>query len=197
MRPHTLVFAPILAVALLAGSTMGGQAQEPSCYLSRGTLEAAAERPSPLGETLITFGDQSGKVCYGSPGAKGRTVMGELVPFGEPWRLGANEATALHLPFPATVGGIQLEAGSYSLFAIPGETEWEFVLNGAVERGGIPIDDEIRASDVGSFTRPVTAADEMVERLTFRWDSHGADMGHLVISWEHTEVEIPIMKRGM
>jgi len=49
--------------------------------------------------------------------------MGDLVPYGEPWRAGANEATAIHLTAPARVGGVALEAGSYSLYTVPNESE--------------------------------------------------------------------------
>lgn len=170
--------------------------QETSCFLARGTLEEAAERASPLGQTSFAVGGQTGTVCYGRPSAKGRAIMGDLVPFGAPWRLGANEATALHLPFAAEVGGVALEAGSYSLYAIPGSEEWELVLNQNAERWGVPINDEVRGADLGSFTRPAEATDEMVEQLTIGWDSHGEDMGHLVVEWENTKVEIPVHGSG-
>jgi hypothetical protein len=187
--------AGALALTLLGVATASVQAQE--CYLARGDMEAAAQRPSPLGETAITLGGEEAKVCYGRPSAKGRVVMGELVPFGEPWRMGANEATALYLPFAAVVGGVELEPGSYSLYAIPGDSEWKIFLNGNVQRWGIPIDDTVTAANVGSITRPVGATDGPVEQLTFRWDPHGANMGYLVMEWENTRVEIPIQKAGM
>ena len=183
------------AVALLGVAPLPAQAQE--CYLARGDMAAAAQRPSPLGETVINLGGQEAKVCYGRPSAKDRTVMGELVPFGEPWRLGANEATAIHLPFAAEVGGVRLEPGSYSLYAVPGEKEWTFFLNRNYERWGIPINDEIMADNVGSFTATAEAAGGMVEQLTFGWKAQGADMGHLVMEWEHTRVAIPVRKAGI
>ncbi len=192
---------PILAPALFAATAAAAapwatpaHAQEPSCYLARGTMEQAAARPSPLGETAIALGGQTAKLCYGRPKANDRKVMGELVPFGQPWRLGANEATALHLPFAAKVGGVALEPGSYSIIAVPGEREWEMVLNRNVERWGIPIDDAVRGADVGSFKLPAQSTDAMVEQLTFRWESHGESMGHLVMEWEHTRVQIPLEK---
>jgi hypothetical protein len=184
-----------LALAVVGSAFVSAQAQE--CYLQGSDMAAAAQRPSPLGETLITLGGEEAKLCYGRPSANGRVIMGGLVPWGQPWRMGANEATALHLPFPATVGGVELEAGSYSLYAAPGESEWEIFVNGNAERWGIPINDEVTAENVGSFTRPATATEEPVQQLTFRWDPHGADMGHLVMEWESTRVEIPIQKGRM
>lgn len=187
----------ILSLVSIVVPQMSAHAQDTSCYLARGSVEEAAQRPSPLGETIIGIGGQEASFCYGRPSAKGRTVMGELVPFGQPWRMGANEATALHLPFTAEVGGVELEPGSYSLYVIPGEDEWTFVLNSVAERWGVPINDEVMAGDVGRFTRPAGPTDAMVEQLTVGWHAHGEGMGHLVIQWESTLVEIPVHGPGM
>lgn len=184
-----------LALVLFPVGPLSGQGQD--CYLARGDMDQAAQRPSPLGATTISMGDRTATVCYGRPSANGRTVMGELVPFGQAWRLGANEATAIHLPFAAEVGGIELEPGSYSLYAVPGPEEWTIFLNSSYERWGVPINDEVRATEVGSFSRPAEAMDGMVEQLTLSWDGHGPDMGHLVVEWEHTRVEIPVHMKGM
>jgi len=172
-------------------------AQEMSCYLARGSMDEAAQRPSPLGRTMFTVGGEDAMICYGRPSANGRAVMGELVPFGQPWRLGANEATAIYLPEPAEIGGVDLEPGVYSLYAVPGAEEWTFFLNSNYERWGIPINAEVKAADLGSFTRPAESTEDMVEQLTFRWDSHGEGMGHLVMEWENTRVEIPVHGPGM
>lgn len=164
-----------------------------SCWLRGGTTEAqAAERPSPLGQTEIALGSHTGRICYGRPSARDRAVEGGLIPFGEPWRLGANEATAIHLPFPARVGGIDLEPGSYSLYAVAGEFEWEFFLNSETERWGIPIDEEVTARNIGSFTGLPRTLTEPVEQFTINWHTHGGDNGHLVLEWGTTRVEIEV-----
>jgi hypothetical protein len=170
--------------------------QELACYLARGTVEEAAERPSPLGQTTFALGGQEAKLCYGRPSARGRTVFGELEAFGAPWRSGANEATAIHLPFAADIGGVALEPGSYSLYTVPGEEEWEVVLNGTAERWGIPISAEVRAADIGSFTRPAESMDDLVETLTYRWESQSADAGELILEWENTRIRIPVRSAG-
>ena len=144
-------------------------------------------RPSPLREVSFMYDGGEGVLCYGAPSANEREIMGGLVPYDAPWRLGANEATALHLTAATMVGGVAVEAGSYSLYAIPGEMEWEFVLNSNQERWGIPISDEVRSTDVGSFTVTSAATGEMVETLTFEHMD-----GMLRMSWENTQVDIPI-----
>lgn len=194
MRPLSLVPATLAALALASPV----QAQDVSgCFVRGATAAEAVQRPSPLGATVVTLGGQDAKLCYGRPKANGRKVMGELVPFGTPWRMGANEATALHVPFAAEIGGVKVEPGVYSLYAIPGEKEWEIVVNRQYERWGIPINEGVLSANVGSFKRPVAATAAPVEQLTFTWASHGDTMGHLVLEWENTKVEIPVHKGSM
>lgn len=194
LSARALSFATFAALALVPSA----HAQDlDGCFVRGGDAQAAAQRPSPLDAVSFSVGGEAAKLCYGRPSANGRKVMGELVPFGAPWRMGANEATALHLAFPAEVGGVELEPGVYSLYAVPGESQWTFFLNRQWERWGIPVNDAVKADDVGSFTRPVASTSEMVERLTIAWNAHMEGMGHLVLEWENTRVEIPVHKAGM
>ncbi|HKJ02503.1 MAG TPA: DUF2911 domain-containing protein [Longimicrobiales bacterium] len=206
MRSQTFVVAAAAALVLALplsplsppAPLSAQEAQDVSgCYLRGATAAEAVERPSPLGATVITLGGEEGKLCYGRPQARGRKIMGELVPFGIPWRMGANEATALHLPFAAEIGGVKVDAGVYSLYAIPDEKEWEIVVNGQYERWGIPINEGVMAANLGSFERPVAATSEPVEQLTITWAPHGENMGHLILEWENTRVEIPVHKAVM
>ena len=167
-----------------------------ACWVRGGGSAAdAAARPSPLGEVRFTLGGQEALLCYSRPLAKGRPVMGGLVPYGEPWRLGANEATSIHLPFNATVGGVPIDAGTYSVYAVPGQTEWEFALNRNVERWGIPIDDAVKGANAGTFKRPVAATGAPVEQLTIAWKGTSDTAGELVMEWEKTQVSIPVERR--
>jgi len=186
-----------LALAALTGAVLVPadlSAQDPSACWLRGetTAEEAAQRPSPLAAVAIEMHGQTAQVCYSRPSANDREIFGALVPFGEIWRTGANEATQLHLPFKAQVGGVDVEPGVYSLYTIPGENEWEFFLSSSYQRWGIPVTDEVRAAEVAAFKRPVTHMDEAVETFTIRYESHGGMMGHLVFEWENTRVEVPV-----
>lgn len=144
-------------------------------------------RQSPLQEVRFSAGGGEALLCYGAPSARERVVMGDLVPFGEPWRVGANEPTTVHLSVAASFGGVPLQPGSYSLYAIPGESEWAFHLNSNFERWGIPIDDAVRATEVGRFTAMPSATAEMVETMTFEQVD-----GQMRFSWENTQIDIPI-----
>lgn len=121
--------------------------------------------------------------------------MGRLVPYGQPWRLGANEATAIHLTAPATIAGVDVPAGWHSLYAIPGQEEWRIVVNDRTRRWGIPIDEEVRSGDVGSGTVPSEEISGVVEMLTMRLHRTSERAAELRIEWERTGVSVPVRIR--
>jgi len=189
-----------LAVLLVVGCGGGSEAGEQEMAETAEAMDEMADaglacvvmgdlegRQSPLQELSFTYDGGEGLLCYGAPSARERVVMGELVPYGEVWRLGANEATALHLSAAATVGGVALGPGSYSLYATPGETEWEFHVNSEYDRWGIPIDAVVQSTEVGSFMVTPSATAGMVEMMTFEQVD-----GALRFSWENTQVDIPL-----
>jgi len=165
---------------------------ELQCAAPRGDVAA---RASPYDSVQAHLGDGMVKVCYGRPSVLGRTLVGgEPHPYGEPWRLGANEATAIHLSFPAEIGGVRVEPGSYSLYAIPGASEWQIVVNAAAERWGIPISPEVRAQDVGSVTVAAETLASPVELLTIHLQDAGSDTLHMVVEWEGWRIRVPIRR---
>lgn len=129
------------------------------------------------------------KVVYSRPAKKGRDIFGVLEPFGKVWRLGANEQTEIRFFVPATIGGKKVEAGTYSLFAIPGASKWEILVNKQTDRWGAYTYD--KSKDVAQIEVPVKALTEPVENLsmTFVPKPNGAV---LVIGWDKTSVEVPI-----
>ena len=195
MRSTPLFLAAAAALLLTLPATAQAQAGhaghgETACATPRGNV---AERPSPYDSASTMAGTLMVKVCYGRPSARGRQMVGHAAhPFGQPWRFGANEATQLHLSGAATVAGVRVEPGSYSLYAIPGETRWEVVVNRSAARWGIPINDEVRGADVGSGTVPVESVQPPVETFTLRFEPGGAGEVHLIGEWEGWRIRIPI-----
>jgi hypothetical protein len=170
---------------------------ELSCYIARGSMAEAQERPSPLRQTEFSVGGNAGLLCYGAPSARDRDIMGGLLVYGQPERIGANEPTTLHLSGPANIGDVTLEPGSYSIYAVAGEDEWEFFVNSNWERWGIPIDDGVRAADVGSFTATPEPMSEMVETLAYRFEPMAdGTMGDIVLEWENTRVKFHVHPGG-
>lgn len=212
MRSHrtlpTLVLSATLVAACAApdasdqdmgeAKSMEQIVEAPECYVARGTLEEVQARLSPLRQTEIGFEGGQGLLCYGAPSARGREIMGGLLVYGRPERIGANEPTTIHLTASASVGGVSLEPGSYSIYAIINKDEWEFFINSDWQRWGVPINAEVRASEVGSFTATPTAIEEMVETLTYRWEPNAQNtMGDIVLEWEHTQIRFHVRPDGM
>lgn len=98
--------------------------------------EIKLPQPSPAATAVQAIGISEVKVTYHRPAAKGRTIWGGLVPYGEVWRLGANEATTIELSHDATIAGKPVPAGRYSLFAIPAKDDWTLVLNRTADQWG-------------------------------------------------------------
>src|ERR1700685_139080 len=99
------------------------------------------QRPSPPAQAQFSFADgKTVTVDYSSPRAKGRKIFGGLVPYGQVWRAGANEATTLTTDTAITVGGKTVPAGTYTLFTIPNEGKWTLIISKKTknEKGGPP-----------------------------------------------------------
>jgi hypothetical protein len=187
---------PLLLGRLLTGGSAAPHPQAPvddACW-TRAARAQLASRASPLDSTTARLGDAELKICYGRPSARGRLIMGELVPFGEPWRLGANEATTLHVPVAVRLGDMSLKPGVYSLYAIPSPKTWQIVVNESAERWGIPIDVAVQAKDVGAVTVTSGRTDAPVETLTLRLEPAGEGTLALVIEWERTRVQLTVRR---
>src|SRR5262249_31965586 len=116
---------------------------------------------SPAASVSTTLGVGQVRIDYHRPAVKGREIWGKLVPFGQVWRAGANEATMLTLAEPAQVGGRDLAAGTYALFVLPapGNGKWTFIVSKKSEQWGSffynPKDDAVRVDVVPSAGSPV------------------------------------------
>lgn len=156
-----------------------------------------AGRTSPYDSVSLTLGGETAKVCYGRPYAKGRAIFGDLIPHGELWRTGANEPTTIHLPFAASIAGVDVEPGSYSIYTEPGESEWEIIVNRSTSQWGHEgqYTEAIRAEEAGRGEVAVQRADAPVEQFTIRTMPAGANEAHLVLEWENTQVMVPVVRR--
>ncbi|WP_298737629.1 DUF2911 domain-containing protein [uncultured Chitinophaga sp.] len=127
------------------------------------------------------------KISYGQPSKKNREIFGKLVPYGEVWRTGANEATEITFEKDGTFGGKPVKAGTYSLFTIPGEKEWTFILNSTLKQWGAYKYNEIKGKDVLQVKAPASTLSAPVEKLTITLPA-----GKLVLEWDKTKVEVPV-----
>ncbi len=93
-------------------------------------------RPSPKATVMQVIGVTEVTIHYCRPGVKGRTIWGELVPYNQVWRTGANEVTSITFSDPVKVNGNKLDAGTYGIHTIPTENEWSIMFSGNTQVGG-------------------------------------------------------------
>jgi len=184
----------LLIATLTLAQAQPGDGQAPFTCWIRGSTDKLAERASPLDSIATQIGGGTMKLCYSRPSARGRKIMGGLVPFDQPWRLGANEATSISVPFPAEIAGVRVKPGTYTLYAIPGASKWQIVTNRAVQRWGVPINSEVRAGDAGAGAVATESLGAPVETLTLKFAPAAGDATELVVEWERTRVRIPIRR---
>lgn len=151
-------------------------------------------RASPYDSTSVTIGSAEAKICYGRPSMNGREIMGGLVPLDTLWRTGANEPTTIHIPFAASIAGIEVEPGSYSLYTVPGQDEWTLIVNRSITQWGIEsaYSPDVRSQEVGRTQVAAEQTDEPVEMFTIEAQPSGASAADVMLRWENTAVTIPI-----
>lgn len=149
--------------------------------------KAVEARPSPMAVATMKKGDAYIKVVYNQPHLRGRKMIGEKEPYGKVWRLGANEATEITLTEDVTIGGKELEEGTYSMFAIPEKDKWTIVFNSALGQWGAYSYD--KSKDVARVEVPVEKAKATFEAFTIWFSADGSKMN---MAWGDTQVSLPI-----
>jgi hypothetical protein len=146
-------------------------------------------RPSQRAEVTQTIGTTDLKVVYHRPGVKGRAIWGALVPYDQPWRTGANEATQFTTSTDIQVGGTTVPAGTYAVVTIPGKDQWTMVISRQKELWGAfgykPEEDVARVQ-----VTPSAAPHQ--EWMAMAIEPIGADGAELVVHWEKLRVAMPI-----
>jgi hypothetical protein len=143
---------------------------------------------SPRDTVRATIAGADVMVDYGRPSARGRTVMGGLVPYDAVWRTGANAATRLIIDAPLRVGDARLDAGTYSLFTIPRDGAWDLIINRRTDISGLEHDP---AHDVARVQMQPAASTSHTEQFTIRLAPEG-NGGRLRIMWGDADVSVPI-----
>lgn len=176
--------------AALAGCTL-------VALLSAAPAAAQEEqRLSPLDSVTTTLDGADLAVQYGRPSMRGRAVFGGLVPFGEVWRTGANEATHFRTDTELRIGGTRIPAGEYTIYTIPGQEGWTLIVNRQTGQWGTQYDPE---RDLARIPMLVESLDNPVETFTVSIvsspDAGGTD-GELRLEWERTRASVPIRVAG-
>ncbi len=171
MRMRVLTMS-VIVLAVIAGVAMAqGQQQRASPHeTATGTVDGAT----------IT-------VTYGRPYAKGRKIVGGLVPYGQVWRTGADEATLLETTKDLQFGSVRVPAGKYSLYTVAGEKSWTLVINRQTGQWGTEYDEAQDLARVDGMAMPTKSPVEQFEIKVEPRPGGGA----LHLAWENTMVMVP------
>jgi len=151
---------------------------------STATSYAQPTHPNSPHDTVRT---KNITITYGRPSKKNRDIFGKLVPYGQVYRLGADENTTITFDKDATLGGKPVKAGTYAMFAIPEENKWTIILNSNHKQWGAYDYDKNKDKDVLQVSVPVTKLDKTVEQFTIK-----PAPAEITIEWDKTSVVIPV-----
>lgn len=145
-------------------------------------------QPSPKAMVKQTVGLTEISIDYSSPAVKNRVIWGELEPYGEIWRTGANMSSKITFSKAVTINGKEIPAGSYSFLTIPEKEEWTVIINSDPElRGtsGYTVDKDV----VRLKVKPQTVAHR--ERLAFLITDFSNEAGKISLEWEKIKIDVP------
>jgi hypothetical protein len=179
MNSKLLRFFAVLILGLMLASSLSAQTPK---------VDFPAASPACTIKQRVGLTDI--EIVYSRPGIKGRTVFGGIVPYGQVWRTGANQATKITFSTPVKLNGTDIPAGTYALFTIPGENEWTIILNkNAAQFGAFQYDE--KADLVRFKVVPVTLG-ETIETFTIEFNHIRDDSAIINLVWEKTVVPIKL-----
>lgn len=143
-----------------------------------------SQRPSPPAQAQCTFRDgKTITVDYSSPRMKGRTIFGDLVPYNEVWRTGANEATTFVTTANLEAGNLEVPTGNYTIFTIPNPDKWTLIINKKTGEWGIPY--KYESEELGRVDMKLSPSSSVVENFTIAFDEKGNTCA-MKLTWEKT-----------
>jgi hypothetical protein len=173
---RSIIFTVVLL--FLAQSTFGQDLKVPTL--------------SPQTEVTQEVGLSQVKLSYARPSAKGRKVFGDLVPFGEVWRTGANASTKLTFAEDVKIEGNSLKAGTYALYTIPGDKEWTIIIHTNTRHRSLAGDVYKQAEDAFRFKVKPSKTSSHVETFTIEFSDFTTSSCKLMVSWENTQIKFLI-----
>jgi hypothetical protein len=147
---------------------------------------------SPRDSLVARIGEATLSVAYGRPAARGRQIFGNIVPWEQVWRTGANQATMLRTDRDLVIGGTPVPAGSYTLFTIPSATGWQLIVNRQADQWGTQHDP---AQDLARIPMRRESLAERVEQFTISVEDEGGGRGVLHLAWDDTRASVPVQVR--
>lgn len=162
------------------------------CLISSAQQDKS-KRPSPPAQAQCKFSDgKTITVDYSSPRAKGRKIFGELVPYGQVWRTGANDATTFVTTTASSAEGKDIPAGNYTIFTVPEQNKWTLIVNKKTGEWGIPY--KYESEELARIPMSVSKTSGPVENFTISFDQGGSTCT-MKLSWEETQASVQFSEK--
>ena len=158
-------------------------------------MQYETKKASPEDRVEFREGDLALSIFYNRPSKKGRDIFGGLVPYGEVWRTGANEATTFTTDKALSIDGEALPAGTYTLWTIPGPEQWTVIFNEKMYGWGVSWGAKASRepeADVLQVEVPVETQTPTEEMFTI--SVTGGDSLQLHLMWDQTRVSVPMQR---
>ncbi len=186
-------FAVLGIVIVFALATLSMYAQQSKAPPDK------SKRPSQPGTAAVSFPDgKKVTVDYSRPkindpktGAV-RKIFGGLVPYDKEWRTGANEATSFVTDADLMVGDLKVPAGKYTLYSIPGESEWTIIINKETGQWGTEYKED---QDLGRTKVKPGKTPSTVQEFTISFDKGSGKKTTMNLAWENTKVSVPVVEQ--
>lgn len=149
--------------------------------------------PSPTATLIQDIGLTEVQIVYSRPGVKDREVFGELVPYGEMWRTGANMSTKMSFEDDVAINGEVVPKGMYALYTIPGKEEWTVIIHKNTSYGGTGGDDYSTDEDLMRFKVKPTTLKDKVETFTIDITNNRMDRSSIDLTWANTKVSFDVV----
>ncbi len=159
-------------------------------FTSAALAQMGGGKASPAASATCDLGGgKTIKTDYSSPRMKGRKIYGGLVPFGEVWRTGANDATTFVASADVVVGGKTVPAGSYTIFTVPAADKWALIINKKTGEWGIPY--KYEGDELARVDMKVSKLPSPLENFTIAYDKSGSGCT-LRLDWETTRATVEV-----
>ena len=149
---------------------------------------AVAQYTSPPADTSVTIAGKKISIQYHAPSMHGRKIFGGLVPYGEVWRAGANEATALHTDADSQMKNINIPKGDYTLFIWPQASGFQLIVNKQTGQWGLEYN---KGQDLGRVVMDMSKSPAPIDTFKITLSSAGGKTGRLQMEWETTIFSVP------
>ncbi|MFY8136651.1 MAG: DUF2911 domain-containing protein [Flavobacteriales bacterium] len=177
MKLHSMKATLVLMLALFSVVSFGQALKVPA--------------PSPQQTIKQAFALSEISITYCRPSAKGRTVFGDVVQYGQIWRTGANGATTITFGEDVTVEGKAIKAGTYAIYSIPNKESWDIMLYSDLELGG-NVGEYNKEKEVARFAVKARPLAESVETFTINVADQSSNTASIEMSWEKTRVSFRV-----